>query len=85
MPTYHFHIDEGRDHTHDRFGVELDNLVAVRREATILAGELLRDRPDRFWDTQDWTMTVEDSSGLLLFRIHIDAVAAPATIHQLRG
>jgi hypothetical protein len=84
MTLFRFHIDDGAERTNDNFGVELETLRAARIEAAVLAGELLRDRPDEFWDTQSWTMTVEDEAGLTLFVIHIAATAAPAMMLQFR-
>jgi hypothetical protein len=85
MAVYYFHIDDGAETSRDKFGVELPDLRAARVEGTVLAGELLRDRPDEFWGVRSWTMTVEDRNGTFLFSIHIAADAAAATVHQLRG
>jgi hypothetical protein len=84
MPLFYFDIDEGPEHASDPLGVELADLRSARIEATLLAGEMLRDRPDAFWGVQSWTMTVTDPDGLTLFSIHVDAVAAPAILLQLR-
>ena len=73
MATYYFDIEDGAEITGDRFGVELADITAARIEAAVLAGELLRDRPDAFWGVRAWTMTVEDETGAALFRIHIAA------------
>jgi hypothetical protein len=68
----------------DKLGVELASLTQARKEATVLAGELLRDRPDAFWDVQAWRMTVQDETGLTLFVIEVDATVSPAVGDQLR-
>jgi hypothetical protein len=84
VATFYFHIEDGAERTADRFGVELADIQAARIEATVLAGELLRDRPDAFWGVRSWTMTVEDETGTTLFSIHVAAEENPAII-QLRG
>ena len=83
MPLYYFHIDDGV-RTDDKFGVELPDLRSVRKEAAVLTAELLRDRPDRFWEAQAWRMTVADDEGLILFTIELDGTMAPAVAQQLR-
>jgi hypothetical protein len=60
MALFYFDIDEGDEHTRDKLGVELPDVAAATREAAVLAGEMLRDRPDHFWDSQEWKMTIED-------------------------
>jgi hypothetical protein len=84
MPLFYFHVDDGSEHNPDGDGVELANLRAAQVEATALAGELLRDRRHESWDLQNWTMSVTDEHGLPLFVIAVEAIAAPAIIHQLR-
>jgi hypothetical protein len=83
MAIYYFHIQDGADSIQDKFGVDLPDLRAARTEATILAGELLRDRPDAFWGARAWTMCVEDENALMLFSIHVAAIAAPAMTQRL--
>ena len=85
MPIFFFDVDDGDEHTRDKLGVELADLAAARREATLLAGELLRDRPDDLWDSQAWKMTVEDEHGRHLFAIDIAATAAPVVMQQLKS
>lgn len=78
MALFFFDVDDGDEHDGDRYGVELSDVGAATREAATLAGELLRDRPDHFWSTRDWKLTVEDGSGLVLFTIVMAAHVAPA-------
>jgi hypothetical protein len=85
MATFYFHIDDGADETLDKIGVELPDLKSAQVEAAVLAGELLRDRPDEFWGVQSWTMTVQDESGLTLLTIHIAATTSPAMLQQAKG
>lgn len=78
MPRYYFHVDDGDTATPDIEGVDLPGLADARVQAATAVGELLRDRPEAFWDARDWTLKVEDQSGLVLFSILVSAVAAPA-------
>ena len=70
MPLYFFHVDDG-GRAQDRLGVELPDLQRARTEAALLAGELLRERPDAFWQARAWTTTVTDAAGMTLFSIQV--------------
>jgi Domain of unknown function (DUF6894) len=59
MPRYFFHVHDGRD-IPDREGVELPGPEEARRQAVIACGEALTDLGDRFWEGEQWTMTVKD-------------------------
>lgn len=88
MPQLFFDVDDADAHTSDRFGVDLPDLEAATKEAAtkeaaVLAGELLRDRPQKFWATQEWKLTVEDGNGLTLFTILVAAHVAPAAAAAL--
>ena len=84
VPLFYFLVDDG-GHGADRLGVELKDLKAARKEATLLAGELLRERPDAFWDSQSWTMAVTDEGGSSLFTITVEGAIAAAAEQDLRG
>jgi hypothetical protein len=47
-------------------------------EAVRLAGQLLLDRPDTFWEGSGWHMDVTDHSGDILFRLDFKATDAPS-------
>jgi hypothetical protein len=79
MPIYFFHIDDG-NRVQDRLGVELPDPLRARREATLFAGELLRDRPEDLWNVRAWTMTVMDATGLTLFTIEVEGRACSEAI-----
>ena len=76
MPLYFFHLDDGA-HCQERLGVELPDLRCARKEAALLAGELLRDRPEAFWRSPAWTTTVMDATGLKLFTIAVEGRREP--------
>lgn len=78
MALFFFDVDDGDVHSRDKVGVELPDVQAATKEAVALTGELLRDRPDAFWNAQEWRMTVEDDAGLVLFTIVVAARVAPA-------
>jgi hypothetical protein len=63
MPRYFFHVIDGRDII-DNEGSELTNLKEAWVEVIQLAGTILRDEGDKFWDGSEWHMNVTDASGL---------------------
>jgi hypothetical protein len=83
MPLFYFNVDDGAHRVREKFGVELSGLTEATVEAAELAGELLRSRPRDFWNTQEWKLTVENGSGMVLFTIIIAAIVAPATAAAL--
>ena len=84
MALYCILIDD-RGETVDKVEFEAPHLRAARREATVFVGEMLRDRPDAFWDVAAWTITVTDETGACHFRLTLEGHAAPAAIVQLRA
>lgn len=79
MPRFYFDISSGAGlpDIHDDEGDELEGLNAARIMAVRAAGEILRDYPDRFWSTGEWSCTVRDESRLILFTLHFYATDAP--------
>jgi hypothetical protein len=57
MPRYYFHVVDGHNIT-DNEGTEFPNLRHARAEAIRLAGAILRDEGDTFWDGTEWHMNV---------------------------
>lgn len=78
MPRYHFNVHDG-SLLPDREGTNLPNLASARMEAVRLAGTLLRDSPESFWDAEEWHLDVSDEAGLLQFTLTFFATDAPAT------
>lgn len=62
MPTYHFHTEDGR-RMEDEEGTHLPSDDAARFEAVRVLGELLREKPELFWDHERFTVTVVDEAG----------------------
>jgi hypothetical protein len=77
MPRYHFNLSDGRS-IPDLEGSELPDLASARREAARYAGQLLQDDPQAVWDGGEWVLEVTDARGLLLFRLILSAIEAPA-------
>ena len=76
MPVYHFNVKDGSE-IPDPDGTELPDLHTARKEAVKLAGRLLLDDPETFWEGSEWHVEVTDDSGLLLFRLDFMATEAP--------
>lgn len=75
MPRFFFHIDYG-EHSQDREGTVLSDVWAARRSAVSLLGELLCDQGDRFWEKPNITITVEDSSEVVLWTVEAMGTAS---------
>lgn len=72
MPRYFFHVIDRRDII-DNEGSELADLKKSRAEAIQLAGAILRDEGDTFWNGQEWHMDVTDASGLSVLKLRFSA------------
>ena len=72
MPRYYFDIRDGED-LPDPTGLILGDLSAARLEAVRYSAEVLREMPDRFWNAQEWVMTVRDSQRDALFTLKFQA------------
>jgi hypothetical protein len=77
MPRFFFHIHDGQ-FLPDREGTELLNLREAKVQAVRLAGELLRDGNEAFWDGEEWQLEVTDEKGLVLFTLDFIATLAPS-------
>lgn len=77
MPRFFFDITDVETRT-DEHGEELEGLNAARLAAVRLSGEILKDMPDRFWSVGEWSCSVRDEDGLVLFVLHFFATEAPA-------
>lgn len=79
MPRYFFDIVDGED-LPDINGSEHADLDAARLEAIRYSGEVLREMPERFWNAEEWTMTVSDTARIPLFTLKFLAQPANPTI-----
>ena len=85
MPRYYFHVIDGREII-DNEGTELADLRQARIEAIHLAGSILRDEGDKFWNGEEWHMNVTDASGLSVLKLRFSAEdqdAAPEEDHAI--
>ncbi len=74
MPRYFFHVIDGRDII-DHEGTELSGLREARTEAIRLAGAILRDEGDKFWNGEEWHMNVTDAAGHSVLKLRFSADA----------
>jgi hypothetical protein len=79
MPVYHFNVQDGSN-IPDRDGTDLPNLWAARREGVMLAGRVLLDGADKFWEGSDWHVEVMNASETILFRLDFTATDAPILV-----
>lgn len=77
MPRYHFNVFDGLSSL-DIEGTELPDWQTARIEAVRLAGEILKDDADRIDLGEDWCIEVTDQTGLVLFRLTLQVIEAPA-------
>ena len=68
MPRYFFDIKDG-ENLPDHTGSVWPDLAAARIEAVRYSAEVLKEMPDRFWNSEEWTMTVKDEAGIPLFAL----------------
>jgi hypothetical protein len=72
MPRYFFHVIDGHNII-DNEGTEFPNLRHARAEAIRLAGAILRDEGDTFWDGTEWHMNVTDVAGQSVLKLRFSA------------
>jgi hypothetical protein len=72
MPRYYFHVIDGRSII-DNQESELAGLKEARVEATHLAGSILRDEGDEFWNGEEWHMNVTDAAGQSVLKLRFSA------------
>ena len=73
MPRFLFLVNGS---PHDG-GMDLPDIATAKCEAVRYAGRLICEEADRFWDKADFTMTVTDEGGLVLFSMILSGVDAP--------
>ena len=85
MPRYFFNVIDGRSII-DNEGSELAGLKDARIEAIQLAGAILRDEGDTFWNGEEWHMHVTDASGLSVLKLRFsveDQGTTPGEDHEV--
>lgn len=78
MPLFHFNI---ADHVRepDLEGTELSGEDEAREQATIFAGEYLRDNPASIADGRDFRIDVTDQHGAPIFTVRVELIEESAT------
>jgi hypothetical protein len=72
MPRYFFHVIDGKKFI-DKEGSEHSGLRQARIEAIKLAGAILKDEGDQFWNGEQWHMNVTDASGQSVLKLRFSA------------
>ncbi len=76
MPTYHFEVN-GRTDDGDRL-LQFKDFAEAKCEALKLAGTLIHDAAETFWDKPEWMLIVRDDAGLTLFQLQVLGAEGPA-------
>jgi hypothetical protein len=63
MPRYFFHVRDGSSYP-DLQGTVLPDVTAATMEAVRFAGDLLGMKPETFWASGEWILTVADDQNL---------------------
>ena len=72
MPRYFFNVHHERS-IFDTAGEELPDKHAAWREATIVAGETIRDLDGKLQPGREWRLEVTDEFANPLYIIHVSA------------
>ena len=72
MPQYFFRM-ANESVGCDNEGVELASLGDVRKEAVVLAAEILKDRPEIAWRDKQFCVEVEDENGYVVCVVKVSA------------
>lgn len=75
MPRYFFHTSGDDPSLND--GVELAGPKEAREQASVAAGEILRDIDGAFWTQPEWQMQVTDEQGATVCWLSIKGTASP--------
>ena len=84
MPFYRIAVEDGCAAAGE-LCVEFPDLAAARMEATLFAGQLLHDQPDKFWNGPAWTVTLTDETGAPLLIITLAGQICAAAAGQLNA
>lgn len=73
MPSYFFHVQDGRGFS-DTVGTVLDDADAARIEAVTVAAEQIKDHAKVFWTDHDWRMHVVDEAGATVCKLRFTSM-----------
>ena len=68
MERYYFHVIDGQ-FLADEVGTMFPNVAAVRVEALVASGEMLRDLGRRAWAGSEWQMHVTDEANETVLKL----------------
>lgn len=77
MARFYFHT-ETDVRTTDTEGHECASYSDARREAIKTCGQMMQDAPEVFWGSRPWSVSVTDSTGLILWEIYLDGQTSAA-------
>ncbi|MDB5504126.1 MAG: hypothetical protein JWR89_4028 [Tardiphaga sp.] len=69
MPTYFFHIRQGKYASSTADGIELADVDAARQEAAMMCSDMARDIVSELDESPEWQMEVTDASGKIVYRL----------------
>lgn len=79
MQTFTFECDAAPDGL-TTWSCEVESVRAAQVQAVQTIGAMLSDHGEAFWLKEGASMTVSDEAGLVLFRLDLSAVIAPALL-----
>ncbi len=77
MPNFHFQVN-GPAVSADASTIVFSDLAEAQMEALKLAGTLIADASETFWDKPEWMLIVTDDEGLTLFQLQVLGKEGPA-------
>jgi hypothetical protein len=80
VPCFSLRI-ESSDSAPETVTLEFSDRGAARREATLFAAEMLKERVDEFWDHQPFTLTLADEAGVALLSLSLQGEAMQTDDH----
>lgn len=83
MPSYHFAVNGPAGASNPRV-VKFSGLAEAKSEALKLAGTLIADASETFWDNPEWMLIVTDDKGLTLFQLQVLGAEGPAEYNLSR-
>jgi hypothetical protein len=75
MPRYFFNTVDGRRYP-DEDGADLPDEAAVRRKATLVLAELLREQPLEVWNEGRFGIEVTNEAGAVVMSLKVATQAA---------
>ena len=76
MPIFYFDVDDGEPALLCE-GQDLESLAVAKCQAVQMAGRIICDAAQDFWERAELTLTVSDSHRLTMFTLQIIGTEAP--------